>query len=148
MTGIKKTGEEEMNRRTLLVVLSAVGIAAFPKAWTKPIINSVITPAHAQTSCVNISDVTVTGKWRFTDQASMSVDIEFIDDSNLEFGSGPSITYPWSRAIDGTLTLNVNPPKAPWQAAITKEESCVASEITVTSATFGGFTAPLIGIRI
>ena len=40
-----------MNRRKLLGSLAVVGgVSAMPSNWVKPVINSVILPAHAQTS--------------------------------------------------------------------------------------------------
>lgn len=49
------------DRRKLLGYLGVGGIAAcaLPAQWTKPIVNSVMLPAHAQTSCV--TDVTFVG---------------------------------------------------------------------------------------
>ena len=50
-------------RRQLLLALSATGIfvsGVAPKQWTTPIINSVMLPAHAQTS-VCMTDATVGG---------------------------------------------------------------------------------------
>ena len=40
-----------MNRRKLLGSLAVVGgVSAMPSTWVKPVINSVVLPAHAQTS--------------------------------------------------------------------------------------------------
>ena len=46
-----------INRRTTLRTLVGSGVlfSALPKHWSKPIIDSVIIPAHAQTSCSSIS---------------------------------------------------------------------------------------------
>ena len=43
--------KQAMNRRKLLGSLAVVGgVGAMPSSWVKPVINSVILPAHAQTS--------------------------------------------------------------------------------------------------
>jgi len=55
--------DKKQQRRQLLLALSATGIfvsGVAPKLWTTPIINSVILPAHAQTS-ICMSDATVGG---------------------------------------------------------------------------------------
>jgi len=48
-----------MNRRKLLTTigLTAAATAAAPRQWSKPIINAVVLPAHAQTSCMTDSSI-------------------------------------------------------------------------------------------
>lgn len=56
-----KTTKKTMNsKRKSLKALTAlgVGVAATPSAWKKPIVNSIVLPAHAQTSDTDIPAVT------------------------------------------------------------------------------------------
>ena len=47
----EEKNKQAMNRRKLLGSLAVVGgVSAMPSNWVKPVINSVILPAHAQTS--------------------------------------------------------------------------------------------------
>lgn len=48
-------------RREALLALATAGAAApyLPKTWTKPIVNAVLTPAHAQTSCSGFTTTAV-----------------------------------------------------------------------------------------
>ena len=147
-----KENEEEMIRRKILVaLLAASGLASAPKTWTTPLISTIVLPAHAQTSCMSILDVDVLGKWRFTDPNGLTFDLEFIDENTLnfsdEFGSG---NLPWSRGPDGTLSLDLNSPRAPWFANISMEENCVASEIRIINLfnSAGAYETPIIGVRI
>ena len=50
----------EDQKRLSIKKLGAVGLAgiAIPRSWTKPIIDTVVLPAHAQTSAAGISDIT------------------------------------------------------------------------------------------
>lgn len=43
-----------MERRSVLksVALSGAGLSVLPSAWTKPVVNSVLLPAHAQTTAM------------------------------------------------------------------------------------------------
>jgi len=42
-----------LNRRNVLLSMfaSGAGLASLPQRWTKPLVNAVVAPAHAQTSC-------------------------------------------------------------------------------------------------
>lgn len=151
MTDDKKTEGEQMNRRSLIALASFISLAA----WHKPIINSIVLPAHAQTSCSSSQDVDVTGEWLFTDPDGKTVEINFLDDSSLIIDNRVS-PQPWRRStVDDTLILEVRGTRAPWRAFISGESNCVASEITITRADSDGpseitnspFTVPLIGIR-
>lgn len=134
-----------MNRRPLIALASVATIGT----WTKPIINSIILPAHAQTSCSAINDVNIVGNWRFTDQNNVTVDIEIIDDNNVNFDNR-GVNEPLIRASDGTLIFDIRRPRAGWQGTITEERNCVASEITITIAPNDAntYTTPLIGVKI
>jgi hypothetical protein len=140
--------EDEMIRRNLTIaLLSIAGLVRAPKTWTTPVIDAVILPAHAQMSCPSILQVDVIGKWLFTDQNGDTVEIEFVDDEHLIYRERTS-TNPWLRSSDGALFLNIFPPTAQWEANITQEQDCIASEIIIIFAAEGGFTAPLIGARV
>ena len=142
--------EDEMIRRKFAIaLLSVAGLASAPTQWTAPVVNAVILPAHAQTSCTApITDIDVLGKWRFTDQNGATLNIDFISNTELLFDDR-SFPDPWFRTSDGDLILDIRSPKAQWVATVSSESDCVASEITITSApTFTNFyLAPLIGIR-
>lgn len=137
--------EDKMNRRSLITLASVLSIAV----WHKPVINSIILPAHAQTSCNAIDDVNIVGNWRFTDQNNVTVDIEIIDDNNVNFDNR-GVNEPLIRASNGTLIFDIRRPRAGWQGTITEETNCVASEITITIAPTDAntYTAPLIGVKI
>lgn len=51
----------KISRRDVLKPIVGTGLALgiMPEAWRKPLINTVITPAHAQTSCSGFSESTV-----------------------------------------------------------------------------------------
>lgn len=59
---MKKIKSQQAERRKLLAVIGIGSLAplAVPTKWSKPIIDSVILPAHAQTSMC-VTDVTVGG---------------------------------------------------------------------------------------
>lgn len=59
---MKQVKSQQANRRHLLVVIGIGALAplAVPTKWSKPIIESVILPAHAQTSMC-VTDTTVGG---------------------------------------------------------------------------------------
>jgi hypothetical protein len=60
----KQTNQERHQRRKLILALGATGmvIGGFaPKQWTRPIVNAVVLPAHAQTSTTCVTDSTVGG---------------------------------------------------------------------------------------
>lgn len=141
----KKNEEDPMNRRSLLTLASIASLAI----WHKPVINSVMLPAHAQTSCT--SPAGIIGNWRFTDQNNVSVDIEFVDESNMIFNNR-GFTNPWqySESHGSTIFLDIRNPRAPWEAMVTQETNCVASEITInlSPTDAGTYSAPLIGNRI
>ena len=143
----KKSEENQMNRRSVITSASIVGLAV----WHKPVISSMILPAHAQTSCGAVNNVNILGNWRFTDQNDNTVDIEFIDDSNLIFDDATT-TSPWrfSQADNTIIIMDIRIPRAPWQGAVTQEGNCLASEITINIAPTGAgtFTAPLVGTKI
>ena len=56
-SGVKEEkNKQAMNRRKLLGSLAVVGgVSAMPSTWVKPVINSVVLPAHAQTSATDAS---------------------------------------------------------------------------------------------
>lgn len=148
MADNKKNEEDQMNRRSLITLASVVSLAV----WHKPIINSVVLPAHAQTSCANPLNIDVLGKWLFTDVNGKQIQIEFINDQELKVKD--TLIYGWSRLDDGKLQLDVRGPAKGWTAFISMEENCIASKITVTDAPGdetefieGPFTEPVIGSR-
>lgn len=55
----KQTPNPILARRKLLTAIGVTGVAATaaPASWYKPVIQSVVLPAHAQTSCVTDSVV-------------------------------------------------------------------------------------------
>ena len=151
MTDNKKNEEDQMNRRSLIALASMVSLAV----WHKPIINSVILPAHAQTSCPSIQDVDVIGNWLFTDAVGNTVEIDFIDENSLIIDNRSS-SESWFREADsGDLSLEVRGSAPVWNGFISQESNCTASEITITRAdsdpnefTNSPFQEPLIGQRI
>jgi hypothetical protein len=64
----QESEQENESRRTLLKHLAAaggaaIGAAALPDKWVKPVVDAVIVPLHAQTSPVIINPVTLAGNW-------------------------------------------------------------------------------------
>lgn len=57
-----------VNRRVILksVVLSSAGLSVLPAVWTKPVVNSVLLPAHAQASAVIACPMLTTGAGSFS----------------------------------------------------------------------------------
>lgn len=56
----KMTSRDSERRRLLSIIgLTGAAVAAAPSKWSKPVIDAVILPAHAQTSC--ITDTTAGG---------------------------------------------------------------------------------------
>ena len=147
--------EDEMIRRKFAIsLLSVAGLASAPTQWTAPVVNAVILPAHAQTSCTApITDIDVLGKWRFTDPNGLTFDLEFIDSVSLIYtDASVSGALPWQKLPNGELSLDLNSPKSPWLAQISDESSCVASKITIydfqSDSSSGAFVAPVEGVRI
>lgn len=132
-----------MNRRTLIALASVASIAT----WTKPIVNSIILPAHAQTSpaCGNILDVDVIGAWRFTSSDNVQFDIEFLDQNSWTDGSN---IFPWMRDSNGELSLDIGI-GSPLIASITVESNCIASELEIQNNNqfFTNFVPPATGVR-
>ena len=61
---IMKTKQNDfLERRRLLALMTVGGAASYslPTAWVSPIINSVVLPAHAQTSATCVTDTQVGG---------------------------------------------------------------------------------------
>jgi len=66
----KRHGDRETSRRRLLTALGIGGSAAFlPQGWQKPVVKSLVLPAHAQTS-------PPTEEFSFTDPCSVSLSFE------------------------------------------------------------------------
>ena len=73
MANITKSGKKSTERRKAIKKIGAAGgIAAtstvLPKNWTKPIVQSVVLPAHAQASCADL--------W------SLSLSLQGVDDNS------------------------------------------------------------------
>lgn len=77
MASQRKSPIPSSERRRLLVLASAVSLtnarAAFPKDWVKPIISSVLLPAHAQTSETTATLENVAGCYYFGDSSVIIV---------------------------------------------------------------------------
>ena len=144
-----KPTDESTRRKFTIGLFSVAGIVSVPTTWTTPIINSVMLPAHAQTSCTSILDVDVLGVWRFTSVDNVQFDIEFVDDTNLSVNGGPPGSGIWSRGMDGVLILSVSH-RAPLRTIITNENGCVASRLEIQNSTqfFIDFVPPAIGFRL
>lgn len=58
--------QKNITRRKILTAAGLIGVAGsqLPSGWTKPLVNSVILPAHAQTSGCSAEDVA--GNWAFS----------------------------------------------------------------------------------
>jgi hypothetical protein len=95
-----------MKKRTALKKVGLLGIAAtvIPAPWTKPLINSVILPAHAMTS--NCSAQNIVGEWIFAfgNPADDLVPINFSADGTGRLLDNSPIT--WTFDLD-RLIVNV-----------------------------------------
>ena len=60
---MKKFNETNLSRRKLLglMAVGGAGAVAVPEQWSKPLVRSVLLPAHAQTSTVCLTDNTIGG---------------------------------------------------------------------------------------
>lgn len=140
----KKNEEDQMNRRSLLTIASIASLAV----WHKPVINSVVLPAHAQTSCANILDVDVIGNWRFEDSSGNVLEIDFINETTLRVDNA-SVTQSWYRdSNNGNLMLDIVGSRPPLRVSITTEDNCVASGLSIITDSFFGFVLPMPGNRI
>ena len=142
-----------IRRKFAIALLSVAGLASAPTQWTAPVVNAVILPAHAQTSCTApITDIDVLGKWRFTDPNGLTFDLEFINEKRVIYMTNSfSTEASWSRLPKGDLNLDLNSPKSPWLARIESETKCIADSITIydfqTSVSGGKFEVPIKGVR-
>lgn len=155
MTDIKENKGSPTSRRSFITTSSLVSLTV----WHKPIINSILLPAHAQMSCAtDITTVEILGRWRFIDSSNQEFEIEFTNSSNLLFGAvgNPDTPATWERVNVqnselefGALVLDISPPRGPWFARISAESDCIASQITIYDLTTSGSsnTLPIIGER-
>ena len=95
-----------MKKRTLIKSIGLLGLsnATFPSSWTKPIISSILLPAHAMTS--NCSESDIVGEWTFAfgDPADDLVPITFVSDGTGRLLDASPVT--WSFVMD-RLIVNV-----------------------------------------
>ena len=116
--------------------LSGLGITvvAFPVRWTKPVINTVILPSHAQCSASNIS-----GRWEISVVGSKS-DIDGIYTDTFETDLLLD-DYPHIWSYDGTTSFEIhNPGTDTLYTASTVNSIC--TEMSGTYDNRAGICAP------
>ena len=151
---INKTSLEVIvnSKRNMLKKIAGVGVTSIvlPNAWVKPIIRGVVLPAHAQTSCADILDVSVEGKWRFTATNGIQflIILSGIDGGFANIAGNTLEAFQWKRNEDGTLTLLFNERTPGRLAIISKESNCIASELTYPDKGSEFAPGPLVAIRI
>ena len=115
-----------MSRRNVILSMG-IGI------WHKPIINSIVLPAHAQTSSLN----SVTGKWLFNGSGHVNEEIELLENGDfyyrghlVEF-NGFDEQRGWGFYPDGDFYIDIQSPKAPWVGFVSYSRG-LAQRIEIT----------------
>ena len=117
-SGVKEEkNKQAMNRRKLLGSLAVVGgVSAMPSNWVKPVINSVILPAHAQTSTIS-DGAPASGAPASPQVQALILEDDTIDLTSVALGGLPSTfalnaVAATSAASGGSFEISVSLPPA------------------------------------
>ena len=81
-------------RRALVASITAAGAAGLPSEWKRPVVDSILLPAHAQTSVTGTSSFTTQITTSFTTIAGIFCeDGEIVDQSVTTLSSGTNIIW-------------------------------------------------------
>jgi len=148
---------QQQSRRQLLATTLGLGVATtvLPKAWQTPVLNSVLTPAHAQMSACGvpmIANAMASPGSGATDCAiqfnivSDSTDINIVSITNSAVTAPDSITYgafgvassssgpqvSWSGSAIGGITVACNDPVNDVTFTVTYNCAAVSGDLTAT----------------
>jgi len=131
-TGLSQTNK--LKRRQLITAFTGLGVAGtlLPKSWTKPVINSVVLPAHAQMSCPQLvaMNVLVSTVSPQTSPARCSVTFDLL---SADPGVALNIVSITNSTLVGNTTVNNDGvmvatadsgPRVTWQGAALNAPFC------------------------